>query len=191
MNRISRLCCAFLLTASALPAMAHPFHSATGGFATGFAHPFLGLDHLLAMVAVGIWAVQQGRSSTWRLPLAFCAAMAVGAALGYAGVAIPLTEWFIAASVFVLGLAILTARRVALAYALPLVAFFALFHGMAHGVEQAPALSPWWSLAGLVSATMLLHVAGVGTAAALHSRVRVAGAPLMITGAWLLSRVLA
>jgi urease accessory protein len=117
--------------------------------------------------------------------------MAVGAALGYAGVAVPLTEWFIAASVFVLGLAILTARRVALAYALPLVAFFALFHGMAHGVEQAPALSPWWSLAGLVSATMLLHVAGVGTAAALHSRVRVAGAPLMITGAWLLSRVLA
>jgi urease accessory protein len=117
--------------------------------------------------------------------------MAAGAVLGYAGFAVPLTEWFIAASVLVLGLAILIARRVALAYALPLVAFFALFHGLAHGVEQASALSPWWSLAGLVSATMLLHIAGVATAATLHARVRVAGAPLMITGAWLLSRAIA
>ena len=62
MNRISRLCCAFWLTASALPAMAHPFHSASGGFTTGFVHPFVGIDHLLAMVAVGMWAVQQGRA---------------------------------------------------------------------------------------------------------------------------------
>ena len=78
MNRTTRVCCAFCLTASAMPAMAHPFHVASGSFATGFAHPFLGLDHLLAMVAVGILAVQQGGSSTWRLPLAFCTAMAAG-----------------------------------------------------------------------------------------------------------------
>jgi urease accessory protein len=191
MNRIVRLCGAFWLTASALPAMAHPFHGASGGFATGFAHPFLGLDHLLAMVAVGVWAVQQGGTAVWRLPVAFCTAMAVGVALAYAGVAVPLTEPFIAVSVLVLGLAILSARRVALAYTLPLVAFFALFHGMAHGMEQAPALSPWWSLAGLLSATVLLHLAGVASAAALLSRVRVAGAPLIVTGVWLLSRALA
>jgi urease accessory protein len=191
MNRISRLCCAFWLTASALPAMAHPFHGASGGLATGFAHPFLGLDHLLAMVAVGVWAVQQGGTAVWRLPVAFCTAMAVGVALGFAGVAVPLTEPFIAASVLVLGLAILSARRVALAYAVPLVAFFALFHGISHGMEQALALSSWWSLAGLLSATVLLHLAGVASGAALLSRVRVAGAPLIVTGVWLLSRALA
>ncbi|HEV7820061.1 MAG TPA: HupE/UreJ family protein, partial [Burkholderiales bacterium] len=112
MNRISRLCCAFWLTASALPAMAHPFHGASDGFGTGFAHPFLGLDHLLAMVAVGVWAVQQGGTAVWRLPVAFCTAMAVGVVLGFGGVAVPLTEPFIAASVLVLGLAILSARRV-------------------------------------------------------------------------------
>jgi urease accessory protein len=171
--------------------MAHPFHAASGSFTAGFAHPFLGLDHLLAMVAIGILAVQQGGSSSWRLPLAFCTAMAAGVALGYAGIAVPLTEPLISASVFVLGLAILSACRIALAYALSLVAFFALFHGMAHGVEQAAALSPWWSLAGLLSATMLLHLAGVGAAVALRTRIRLVGAPLMVTGAWLLSRVLA
>jgi urease accessory protein len=191
MNRIPRLCCALGLTVSAMPAVAHPFHGASAGFASGFAHPFLGIDHLLVMLAVGAWAMQQGGRAIWRLPVAFCAAMAIGAALGYAGVATPHLEPLIAASVFAFGLLILTAARVSLACATPLVAFFALFHGMAHGLESAPQASAWLSVAGLLAATMLLHAAGSASAALLRARIRVSGAPLVLTGAWLLSRAFA
>ncbi len=140
MNRISRLCCALWLTASALPAMAHPFHSPSAGFATGFAHPVLGLDHLLAMIAVGVWAVQQGGNAMWRVPLAFCTGMALGAVLGYLGFAAPLVEPLIAASLCALGLLILNKRTFAPGYQIALVGSFALFHGAAHATERHPAL---------------------------------------------------
>ena len=191
MNRISRVCCAFWLTASAIPAMAHPFQGGSAGFASGFAHPFLGIDHLLVMLAVGVWAVQQGGRAVWRLPFAFCVATAAGAALGYAGLATPHLEPLIAASVFACGLLILTAARVSLIRAMPLVALFGIFHGMAHGIEQAPDTVAWMSVAGLLAATMLLHLAGATSARVLHARVRAAGVPLMVIGVWLLSRVLA
>ena len=188
MNRITRLCCVFSLTASALPAMAHPFHSASGSFAGGFAHPFLGLDHLLAMIAVGVWAVQQGGSAMWRVPLAFCVGMALGAIIGYLGFAVPLVEPFIAASLFVLGLLILNRRTFAPGYQIGFVGFFAIFHGAAHVVGQAPFIVPWLALAGLLGATVILHVAGMASAEALRGWIRVAGVPVLITGIWLLSR---
>jgi urease accessory protein len=173
---------------AALPAMAHPFHSAPGGFASGFTHPFLGLDHLLAMMAVGVWAVQQGGNAMWRVPLAFCTGMALGAVPGYLGFAAPLVEPLIAASLFALGLLILNKRTFALGYQIALVGFFALFHGAAHAMEQAPGNVPWLALAGLLGATVILHVSGMVTARALRAWVRVAGVPLVVTGLWLLSR---
>jgi urease accessory protein len=179
------------LAACALPAFAHPFHGGAGSFAAGFVHPFAGLDHLLAMLAVGVWAMQQGGNAIWRVPLAFCAAMCVGAALGYAGFAALFIEPLIAASVFALGLLILNKQRVALAYAILLVAFFALFHGMSHAIEQTSDATPWISLMGLLAATMILHLAGMGTVALFRARVRMAGVPLIVTGVWLLSRALA
>jgi urease accessory protein len=188
MNRTTRVCGAFWLTASAFPAMAHPFQGASGAFASGFAHPFLGVDHLLAMIAVGVWAVQQGGSARWRVPLAFCTAMALGAVLGYVGFAVPLVEPLIAASLFVLGLLILNKRKLAPAYQIALVGFFALFHGAAHAMEQVLGTVPWLALAGLLGATVILHLSGMLSARALRDWMRVAGVPLAGTGLWLLSR---
>jgi urease accessory protein len=188
MSRITRLCCVFWLAASALPAVAHPFQSVSGSFASGFAHPFMGLDHLLAMIAVGAWAVQQGGSAMWRVPLAFCTGMALGAVLGYLGLAAPLIEPLIAGSVFALGLLILNSRPFAPAFQIAFVGFFALFHGAAHAMEQVLVTVPWLALAGLLGATVILHLGGMLSARALRDWMRVAGVPLAGTGLWLLSR---
>jgi urease accessory protein len=188
-HRTGRWCFALWLTALAAPAVAHPFHAGAEGYGTGFAHAFTGIDHVLAMIAVGIWAVQQGGSATWRVPIAFCTGMALGAVLGYLGFVAPLVEPFIAASVFALGLLILSKRSLATGYQLALIAFFALFHGMAHAMEQPTGVLPWIPLAGLLTATVLLHGGGIATATALRAWIRVTGVPLVVTGAWLLSRV--
>ena len=182
-----RFTCALLLALAALPAGAHPFHAAAG-FASGFAHPFLGIDHLLAMVAVGIIAVQQG-GSVWRLPLVFCVAMTAGVALASAGVATLSVEPLVAASVVVLGCLIASAHRIPFAYATPLIAVLAVLHGVAHGLEQ-PAGGTWMAVLGLLCATAILHCSGVFTAHALRMSVPLAGAPLVVTGAWLLGRAL-
>lgn len=188
MHRTGRWCFAVWLTALSAPAVAHPFHAGAEGYIIGLAHAFTGIDHLLAMIAVGIWAVQQGGNAIWRVPLAFCTGMTVGAALGYIGFGLPLIEPLIAASVFTLGLLILNQRKVASGYQIALVAFFALFHGAAHAMEQPTGVLPWMPLAGLLSATVLLHIGGMATATVLRAWVRVAGVPLVVTGAWLLSR---
>jgi urease accessory protein len=187
MKRTTAIALGTATSVLALPAVAHPFHVSTGGFAAGFAHPVLGLDHLLAMVAVGIWAVQQGGTSRWRLPIAFCGMMAVGIALARVGVQLPIVEPMIAASVLVLGLAITSAYRLAPVRAMPLVGLFAVFHGFAHGVEQMSAVS-FGSIGGILCATIILHVSGMIAAGSLRSHVRMTGAPLLIAGGWLLSR---
>ena len=140
------------------------------------------------MVAVGIIAVQQG-GSVWRLPLVFCVAMAAGAALASAGVATLAVEPLVAASVVVLGCLIASAHAIPFACATPPVAVLAVFHGVAHGIEQ-PAGVTWMALAGLLCATAILHCSGVFTAHALRTRVRLAGTPLVVTGAWLVGRAL-
>src|SRR5579883_978366 len=115
-------------------ASAHPGHG-THGFASGFSHPLLGLDHILAMVAVGLWAAQLGGRSLWAVPATFVGVMSVGGMLGLLGVPLPMVEAGILASVLILGLFIATAVRLPLAASMLLVGAFALFHGHAHGTE--------------------------------------------------------
>jgi urease accessory protein len=147
------------------PAMAHTGHE-IGALASGFAHPFGGLDHLLAMLGVGVWAAQlstDDRAALWRTPLAFVAAMVAGAAVAILGAPLPLVELGILGSVLLVGLLILAAPKALLpAWAPPaLVALFAVFHGYAHGAELPDAAHPMAYGAGFVAATALLHLAGI------------------------------
>jgi len=157
------------LLAASSAAQAHTFGAAGAGFAAGLIHPFGGIDHLLAMLAIGFWAAQQGGRSRWVLPGAFLAAMASGAALALAGVALPAVEAGVAASVLVLGLLVAAAARPSLAMAATLTALFAVLHGHAHGGELPMAASPWLYGLGFVVATAAL--VGLGTAVAGASRV--------------------
>ena len=148
-----------LLLVAAGPAVAHPGHEASG-----FLHPFTGLDHLLVMVGVGLWAaLLAGRKPVIAVavPAAFLAMMAIGAAAGFAGIKLPLAEAGILASVFVIGGLIIGAVRLPVAWAMAVVGLFAVFHGYAHALE-APANSAGGYILGFLAATALLQ--GVGLA---------------------------
>lgn len=160
----------FLLAASFLAiaglAHAHPGHDGDHGltwdFSGGLAHPFSGWDHVLAMVAVGLWAAQLGGRARWLVPTAFVGAMTLGTALGHSGFALPGTEQGIAASVLVLGLLVAAAVRLPVAVGMGLVGVFAIFHGLAHGAEMPATAGGLGYGAGFVAATALLHATGVG-----------------------------
>lgn len=173
-------------------ALAHPGHAADALslFAAGFSHPFTGLDHLLAMLAVGLWASQSQGSARWAMPLAFVGTMLAGALLAAAGYAIPLAslESLIAASVLVLGLGVAFQVKLHVAAVLPLVAGFALFHGMAHGFElggEAASYAP-----GFVLATVMLHGLGLVLGAMLGQgrALRAGGLPIALSGLVLLAQ---
>ena len=143
-------------------AVAHVGTGLPGGIAQGFAHPFGGLDHLLAMVSVGLWGAFLGRPLIVALPIAFPVLMVVGAALGMFGVPLPRVEVGVALSVLVLGGCIAAAWEAPVPAALTVVAVFALFHGYAHGRELPSAADPVGYSVGFVFATGLLHVLGIG-----------------------------
>ena len=147
--------------AAATPALAHSNTGMAGGFLSGFQHPLGGLDHLLAMVAVGIWGAFLGRPLIVALPVIFPTVMAVGGVLGMAGLPIPPVELGIALSVVVLGAAIASAVRAPVWAASVLVSVFAIFHGYAHGQELPAAADPVGYSAGFVLATGLLHLTGI------------------------------
>ncbi|GAA0412658.1 HupE/UreJ family protein [Cocleimonas flava] len=132
-----------------------------GGFMSGFLHPMLGLDHVVAMVAVGLWGVFLGRPAIWILPVVFPLVMAFGGALGVVGVPIPYIETGIALSGLVLGLAVAFAVRPPIWVAAVLVGAFAIFHGHAHGTELPNAANPLIYSIGFVIGTGLLHLAGI------------------------------
>jgi urease accessory protein len=136
-------------------ALAHPGHGGTSALMHGFAHPITGIDHVLAMVAVGMFAAQLGGRATWLVPLGFVGVMAAAGALGIAGIRLPL-------SVIVLGLAVALRLRLPVLAAMALVGFFALFHGHAHGVEMPAAASGVGYALGFIGATAMLHAIGVG-----------------------------
>jgi urease accessory protein len=140
----------------------HPGHDFEWDFSAGFAHPLSGLDHLLAMVAVGLWAAQLGGRARWLVPSAFVTMMTLGAVLARAGLMLPATEPLIAASVLVLGLLIGTAARFPAAAGMALVGLFALSHGFAHGTEMPASAGALQYGAGFIFATILLHSAGLG-----------------------------
>jgi len=151
-----------LAMSSIAPAEAHTGQGALGGFQAGFAHPLFGVDHLLAMLAVGIWGAQMGGRRVWTLPVTFPLIMTLGAIGGMAGLYLPDVELGIALSVLVLGLAIAIAWRPFEWVALTLIAIFAVFHGYAHGVELPNAADPAAYSAGFVIATGAIHVIGIG-----------------------------
>lgn len=164
------------------PAAAHTgVHTGTG-FAGGLAHPFLGLDHMLAMLAVGVWAAQQGGRALWAVPAAFVGAMVLGGVLGLAGWALPYVETAIALSVLVLGLLIGVSRQWPLAAGMAIAGVFAVFHGHAHALEMPQAATPLLYAAGFVLATAFLH--GVGVFGGLLGRqwLRYAGVAIAATG---------
>ncbi len=142
------------------PALAHT-GSVAGGFLGGFAHPVFGPDHVVAMVAVGLWGAFLGAPAIWLLPVVFPLVMAFGGVVGILGAPIPAVETGIATSAVVLGLMVALAARPPLWVAAALVGAFAIFHGHAHGAElPAGADAVAYSL-GFVIATGLLHLAGV------------------------------
>jgi urease accessory protein len=183
-------------TLALLPAVAsaHPGHD--GGhdlswdFSGGFAHPVFGLDHLLAMLAVGIWAAQLGGRARWIVPATFVGVMTLGAIIGQQGVVPAGMEQMIAASLLAFGLMIAMAKRLPFSVGLGLTALFAAFHGFAHGAE-IPASSNGLSYGlGFVAATILLHAAGLalGKLSASQSAwfTKVAGAGVAAVGAVML-----
>lgn len=151
-----------LLLLATAPAFAHSdAASLQGGFMSGFMHPISGLDHVIAMVAVGLWGAFLGRPAIWLLPVVFPLVMAFGGALGVAGLHIPYTETGIALSGIVLGLVVLFAVRPPIWVAAIIVGTFAIFHGYAHGVELPNAANPLVYSIGFVVGTGLLHLAGI------------------------------
>lgn len=157
------------------------------GFTHGFTHPFGGLDHLLAMVAVGLWALQQGGRALYALPVTFMTSMALGFGLGLGGIDLPYTETGIALSVLALGLAIALSLKPGLALALPITALFALCHGYAHGAEMPEGAPVLLYAAGMLLGTGLLH--GAGLLAARYAKLpllRAAGAATAAAGLALL-----
>jgi urease accessory protein len=174
------------LVLAAGSAAAHTGEHTVAGFASGFTHPFAGLDHLLAMVAVGLWAVQQGGRALWAIPTAFVLAMLAGGALAGWGGALPHVETGIAVSVVVLGLVVATRRHVPVALGAAVAASFALFHGHAHGLEMPQAASPALYGLGFVTATAALHATGIAGALFGRHAIRVAGAAIAASGATLL-----
>ncbi|MFI5120972.1 MAG: HupE/UreJ family protein [Thermoanaerobaculia bacterium] len=153
---------ALLVLALAMaPARAHVQAGEVGGFISGFRHPISGLDHVLAMVSVGLWGAQLGAPAMWLLPVVFPMVMAFGGFLGLAGVPLPGVEVAIALSAVLLGLAVAREARPPLAVAAALVGFFAIFHGHAHGTELPAGQSGILYSIGFVVATGLLHLTGI------------------------------
>jgi urease accessory protein len=144
-------------------AFAHIQGGTTGnaGFLTGLMHPVSGLDHVAAMVAVGLWGAQLGAPALWALPVAFPLIMALGGAAGAAGLPLPGVETGIAASGLLLGLAVLLNVRVPLWVALIPVSVFGVYHGHAHGAEMPDYAEPLLYAAGFVLATGMLHLCGI------------------------------
>ena len=147
---------------------AHSAEGLAGGFLSGLMHPVLGPDHVIAMVAVGLWGAFLGRPAIWLLPIVFPMVMAFGGALGVAGVPVPAVETGIAVSAIVLGAMVAFAARPPIWVAAVIVGAFAIFHGHAHGTELPGAANPLAYSLGFVIATGLLHLCGIAFGALAH-----------------------
>jgi urease accessory protein len=178
---------ALLFLVMAATAEAHTGTGAIGGFISGFEHPIFGLDHLVAMVAVGLWGAFLGAPAIWVLPIVFPLVMAFGGVLGILGVPLPHVETWIAMSAIVLGLSVFAAFRPPLWIAAVIVGAFAIFHGHAHGNELPNAADPLAYSIGFVLATGLLHLCGIALGLLIGLRggqylVRACGAIVAVVG---------
>ncbi len=181
---------AFILAWTAMPAMAHLDPAEHGSFAAGFTHPLFGLDHVLAMVTVGLWAALLGGRAVWIVPVAFVIAMAVGFAFAIAGLPVPLVEPVILASVVAFGLLVAIAAPIPIGLSATIVGLFAFFHGHAHGSELGMATAISYG-AGFVVATAILHACGIALGLSVRSMfvrqgsdaiIRAAGAAVALSG---------
>ncbi len=161
MTRILPLLFLIAMIVTSSPASAHTEAGIPGGLLSGFLHPLMGADHLVAMVAVGLWGAQLGRPGVWVLPICFPAVMAVGAVLGILGVPLPAPELAIALSALVLGIAVALAVPAPFWAAGIVVSVFAVFHGYAHGRELPEASNALAYGVGFVVATGMLHGIGI------------------------------
>ncbi len=184
------------LAFASLPALAqahpgHDGHELTWDFGAGFAHPFSGADHLLAMIAVGLWAWQLGGRARWMLPAGFVFVMALGADAGRSHFIYPASEQMMAATVLVLGLLIATAAQLPLAAGVAVTGIFAFFHGAAHGTEMT-GNHAFASAAGFLLATAVLHLAGLAlgkwSPRISVGATRLAGGAIAAAGIFLLAR---
>lgn len=187
----------FLILLSPSAALAHTVAGAAHNFEHGFLHPFGGLDHLLAMIAVGVFAAHLGGRALLLVPLSFVAVMALGGVIGFAGINLPYVEAAIALSVVVLGLFIALRTKMSMTAAALVVGTFALFHGHAHGAELPDGDAPFAYAAGFLIATALLHAAGIALGIGFASLststfgrrlVQAGGSAMAIAGAVLLTR---
>lgn len=185
MNRLLLILSSSLIS---MPALAHPGHALASAQA-GFLHPLSGVDHLLVMLAIGIWAGRIGGQARWQLPLTFVLVMATGAGLGMSGWFLPGVEFGLAVSVLAMGLLIALHAPLGRLWQFSLVAFFALLHGLAHGAElshQGAAAV----MTGMLVATILLHAVGLflsqGRMALTSALQRVLGSAIALCGAYLL-----
>ena len=152
---------ALLLFIMPSTASAHSAQGSVGGFISGFRHPLTGLDHIVAMVAVGLWGAFLGGRAMWTLPVVFPVVMAFGGAMGVLGIPLPSVETGIALSGIVLGAMVALAARPPLWVAAVIVGIFAIFHGHAHGTELPAAANPMTFAIGFVVSTGLLHLSGI------------------------------
>jgi urease accessory protein len=181
-----------ILTAGALtmmPASAHPGHLSALSFQSGFTHPFAGMDHLFAMLAVGLWASQNKRPALWVLPIVFPVMMALGAVFGMLYGSFDGMESGIAATVAILGLFVALAFRLPIIVSAAAVSVFALLHGYAHGSELQHGTSLIGYVAGFMLATALLHIAGISIGLLGHEKfasrlTRMAGAAIATAGVY-------
>jgi urease accessory protein len=185
-----------LLLVSVTPLSAHVQQGQAEGFLTGVRHPVSGLDHVLAMIAVGLWGAQLGAPAIWLLPVTFPMMMAVGGFLALVGVPVPGVETGVALSALLLGAMVALERRPPLAFAAVLVGAFAIFHGHAHGAELPPGQSGLAYSIGFVVATGCLHGIGItiGTIHQWHSgrlALRFAGVLVALAGAGFVWRAVA
>jgi urease accessory protein len=176
----------FSLLTMSVAAHAHVIPGDVRGFSSGFGHPLHGLDHLLAMVAVGLWAGQLGGRARWLVPASFVGVMTLGAAVAMAGIHVPFVEQGIVLSVMILGLLIAVAARMPVVASMAVVGLFALFHGHSHGTEMPANAVGFAYGAGFALATAALHACGIGLAVLVRPArlpvIRWAGAAITLAG---------
>jgi urease accessory protein len=184
-----------LISLASTAAYAHTGVGTTSGFAHGFTHPISGFDHVLAMVAVGLFAAHLGGRALWSVPLSFVSMMAIGGAIGIAGVNIPFVEIGIGFSVAAFGTALAARANMRVAAATAFVGFFAIFHGYAHGAEMPATVSGFDYGLGFTLATTSLHGVGIGLGLLIHTTMgsqritQVAGGAMAFCGVALLAHL--
>ena len=178
----------FLMLASGT-ALAHPGHDVSG-LAAGLVHPFTGMDHLLAMVAVGLWAAQGGKRKVWLLPATFMTTLVLGAVIAMQWPSLPMVETGIAVSVLALGLLVSLSMQLPAMPSVAIIALFGLLHGYAHGLELPESAAPAAYALGFLAATATLHLGGIAAGIATRNRYtllsRLLGSAIAFSGVFLL-----